>query len=139
MTTNEFDARPMPRDGDDPLAALVRAHAPAALADDGFTDRTMRAIARADPTPARPARASPIAIARALAHERRRYEAQARLWRWAMAGVAVGGVLLAVAVLLSPADVTMSVDLPSLPQWAPLWTLLSIGALWIAWREFRTA
>ena len=29
----------------DPLAALLRAHAPQPLPDDGFVDRTMRAVA----------------------------------------------------------------------------------------------
>ena len=125
----------------DPLAALLRAHAPQPLPDDGFVDRTMRAVAQADPTPARAARPAPLAVARALALEQRRFAAQARLWRWAMAGVAVGGLLLAVAVMLSPGGlapaVPSSLSATDVPPWLPLGMLMAVAALWYAWHEFR--
>ena len=71
----------------DPIDTLLRAHAPAALSDDGFVARTMLAVARADATPARAVRPAPLSVARALVLEQRRYATQARLWRWAAAGV----------------------------------------------------
>ena len=128
---------------DDALDALLRASAPRSLPDDGFVARTMAAVdqaAHAMPAQRRAAPAAPLAIARALAAEHRRHEAQARLWRWASAGVVAGFVLLAIAVLLSPDG--DSVSLPPLPdprQWYPLCLVSAIGAIWLAWREFRSA
>jgi hypothetical protein len=126
----------------DPLAALLRAHAPPPLSDDGFVDRTMRAVAQADPTPAHAPRPAPLAVARALALEQRRFAAQARLWRWAMAGVAVGGLLMALAVMLSPGG--LALEIPSsptstdVPPWLPVGMLMAVAALWYAWHEFRS-
>lgn len=123
---------------DEALDDLLRAASPEPLVDDGFVARTMAAVelaARGVPPQRRPTPASPIAIARALAAEQRRHEAQARLWRWAIAGVIAGFVLLVVAVLLSPAGATISVPPPL--QWFRLFTLLAVGATWFAWRELR--
>lgn len=125
---------------DDALDALLRASAPQPLADDGFVARTMTAVdhaARSLPAVRRPTPVAPIAIARALAAERRRHDAQARLWRWAIAGVIAGVLLLAVAVALSPGGVTFEVG--EFPQWYALWPALAAGALWYAWQEFRAA
>lgn len=126
----------------DPIDHLLRAHAPAALPDDGFVARTMRAVARADATPARVPRPAPLAVARALALEQRRYAAQTRLWRSALAGVAVGVVLLLVAMLSAPAGVVIDTALWSastdIPPWAPMWAVMVVGAIWFAWNEFRT-
>jgi hypothetical protein len=123
---------------DDTLDALLRASAPESLADDGFVARAMTAVdqaARSLPAQRRAAPVAPIAIARALAAEQRRHEAQARLWRWAIAGVAAGFVLLVFAVMFSPGSVTLQAPTPS--QWYPLTTLLAIGAVWVAWRALR--
>ena len=123
----------------DALDALLRASAPEPLRDDGFVARTMTAVdqaARALPARRRAAPVAPIAIARALAAENRRHEAQARLWRWAIAGVISGVVLLVAAVVSSPnGDVTIAVPAPQ--QWFPLCALAAIGAIWVAWRELR--
>ena len=124
---------------DDALDALLRLGAPEPLRDDGFIARTMTAVdqaARATGVRRRPAPIAPIAIARALAAEHRRHEAQARLWRWAIAGVVAGFVLLVVAMASSP-DGSVSIAVPTPQQWFPLCTLLAIGAIWVAWREMR--
>jgi hypothetical protein len=124
---------------DDALDDLLRAASPAPLVDDGFVARTMAAVelaARGVPMQSRATPDSPIAIARALAAEQRCHEAQARLWRWAIAGVIAGFVLLVVAVLLSPAGSPISVPPPL--QWFELFTLLAIGATWVAWRELQS-
>jgi hypothetical protein len=123
----------------DTLAGLLRASAPEPLLDDGFVARTMTAVdqaERAAATRRRAAPVAPIAIARALASEHRRHEAQARLWRWAVAGVIAGFVLLVAAVALSPGG-SVSISLPPSQQWYPLCLLLAIGATWMAWRELR--
>ena len=124
---------------DDPLDALLHASAPESLPDGGFVARTMTAVdqaERARATQRRTAPVAPIVIARALAAEHRRHEAQARLWRWAIAGVVAGFMLLAAAVALSPDDgVTMAAPAPQ--QWYPLCLLLAFGAVWYAWRESR--
>jgi len=121
------------------LDALLRAAAPEPLVDDGFVAHTMVAVDQATRSlpVRRPAPVAPVAIARALAAEQRRHAAQARLWRWAIAGVAAGFVLLAFAVVFSPGKVT--IDMPSPLQWFPLTALLAIGAIWVAWRELRRA
>jgi len=124
---------------DDKLEHLLRASAPAPLLDDGFVARTMTALDQATQAmavPPRPAPVAPIAIARALAAEHRRHEAQARLWRWAVAGVVAGFVLLVAAVALSP-DGSVTIAAPPPQQWYPLCLLLAVGAVWYAWRESR--
>jgi hypothetical protein len=125
---------------DDSLDALLRAGTPRALPDDGFVARTMTAVdraTRARPVSRRPAPVAPIAIARALAAEQRRHEAQARLWRWAIAGLATGVVLLVAAVFLSPDDgLALATAAPR--QWAPLCLMAAAGAIWVAWRELRS-
>ena len=123
----------------DPLDALLQASAPEPLPDDGFMARTMTAVdqaERARSTQRRTTRVAPIVIARALAAEHRRHEAQARLWRWALAGVVAGFVLLVAAVALSP-DGSMTIAAPPPQQWYPLCLLLAFGAVWYAWRESR--
>ena len=124
---------------DDPLDALLLANAPEPLPDGGFVGRTMTAVDQAERARATQRRTTPVApivIARALAAEHRRHEAQARLWRWAIAGVVAGFVLLVAAVALSPDDgVTMAAPAPQ--QWYPLCLLLAFGAVWYAWRESR--
>ena len=124
---------------DDALDGLLRASAPEPLLDDGFVARTMTAVdqaARALPAQRRAAPVAPIVVARALAAEHRRHEAQARLWRWAIAGVIAGFVLLVVAVALSP-DGSVVVAAPAPQQWYPLCLLAAVGAVWVAWRELR--
>lgn len=124
---------------DDKLERLLRAGAPEPLLDDGFVARTMTALdqaARAMAVPPRPAPVAPIAIARALAAEHRRHEAQARLWRWAVAGVLAGFVLLVAAVALSPGG-SATLAGPAPQQWSPLCLLLAAAAVWYAWRESR--
>ena len=126
---------------DDALDALLRISAPAPLRDDGFVARTMTAVdqaARALAVQRRPTPVAPIAIARALAAERQRHDAQARLWRWAFAGVFAGFVLLVAAVVISP-EGSVWLLAPAPQQWFPLCTLTAIGALWVAWRELRKA
>ena len=125
---------------DDALDGLLHVNAPAPLADDGFVARTMAAVdhaARGVPVPRRATPVAPIAIARALVAEQRRHAAQARLWRWAIAGMIAGSLLMIVAVLLSPADGTIAVPPPT--QWYPLSLLLAVGAIWVAWRELRSS
>ena len=125
---------------DDALDALLRAGTPQPLPDDGFVARTMTAVdqaARALPAQRRATPVAPIAVARALAAEHRRHEAQARLWRWAVAGVVAGFVLLVAAVVLSP-DGAVTVAAPAPQQWYPLCVLLAVGAIWVAWRELRS-
>ena len=124
----------------DALDDLLRAATPEPLADNGFVARTMIEVdraARSLPAVRRPAPVAPIAIARALVAERRRHDAQARLWRWAIAGVVAGVLLMVAAVAASPGGATF--DIAELPNWYPLWTLLTAGALWYAWQEFRAA
>jgi hypothetical protein len=124
---------------DDALDGLLRASAPEPLLEDGFVARTMTAVdqaARALPAQRRAAPAAPIAIARALAAEHRRHEAQARLWRWAAAGVVAGFVLLVAAVAMSP-DGNVTIAAPAPLQWTPLCALAAIGSIWVAWRELR--
>ena len=124
---------------DDALDGLLRAEAPGPLVDDGFVARTMAAVdhtARGVPVQRRATPVAPIAIARALAAEQRRHAAQARLWRWATAGVVAGLLLMIVAVLLSPADGSIAVPPPR--QWVALAGMMAIGALWVAWRELRS-
>ena len=123
---------------DDALDALLRASAPEPLLDHGFVARTMAAVdqaARQLPAPRRAAPVAPAAIARALVAENRRHAAQARLWRWAMAGVVVGFFLMLVAVGVSPEGVAIQIPSPS--QWAPLALLMMVGALGVAWRSLR--
>ena len=120
------------------LDALLRASAPPPLADDGFVARTTAAVERAArslPARRRPAPVAPLVIARALAAERRRHDAQARLWRWAIAGVIAGVLLLVAAVAAAPGGVTLTDE--DLSHWYLLWTALAAGALWYAWQEFR--
>ncbi|MFL6697448.1 MAG: hypothetical protein ACJ8GJ_09800 [Vitreoscilla sp.] len=124
---------------DDALDGLLRAGAPEPLLDDGFVARTMTAVdqaTRALPVPRRAAPVAPIAIARALAAVHRRHEAQARLRRWAVAGVMAGFVLLVVAVALSP-EGSVTIAAPTPEQWTPLCLLAAIGAVWAAWHELR--
>ena len=125
---------------DDALDGLLRASAPEPLLDDGFVARTMTAVdqaAHALPAQRRAAPVPPIAIARALAAENLRHEAQARLWRWAVAGVIAGFVLLVAAVALSP-NGSVTIAAPAPQQWYPLCALLAVGAIWVAWRELRS-
>jgi hypothetical protein len=129
------------RPDDDALDGLLRRSAPDPLPDGGFSARTMAAVeraARAQPVQRRPAPPAPLAIARALAAEQRRHDAQARLWHWAITGLAAGALLMVVAVLLSP-DGDAAITLPTPGQWFPLSVLLSVGAVWIAVREWRAA
>ena len=124
---------------DDALDALLRLGAPEPLPDDGFVARAMTAVdqaARATAVRRRPTPITPIAIARALAAEHRRHEAQARLWRWAIAGVIAGFMLLVAVMAVSP-DGSVTIAVPAPQQWFPLCTLLAVGAIWVAWRELR--
>ena len=123
---------------DDALDALLHGVAPEPLADDGFVARTMAAVdiaTRSMPAPRRATPIAPIAIARALIVERRRYEAQARLRRWVIMGVVAGFVLFAVAVLLAPDGTTIAP--PSSTDWLVLSVLAAVGTLWASWRELR--
>ena len=118
----------------------MRASAPRAPADDGFVARTTAVVERAArslPARRRPAPVAPLVIARALAAEQRRHDAQARLWRWAIAGVLAGMLLLVAAVAAAPGGVTLTSD--DVSNWYLLWTTLAAGALWYAWQEFRAA
>jgi hypothetical protein len=124
---------------DDALDGLLRANAPEPLIDDGFVARTMAAVdhaSRGVQLQRRATPVAPIAVARALVAEQRRHADQARLWRWAIAGVVAGFLLMVVAVLLSPTDGTIAVPQPQ--QWFPLSLLLAVGAVWVAWRELRS-
>ena len=119
-----------PHPDDDPTARLLRAHTPPPVADDGFTERTMRAIP--DVPTAR------IDAARALVLEQRRYARQARLWRWAMAGIGFGTALAIAAIASSPGGLALEAPLSSTaPDWLPLSALLVAGSFWYAWSEFR--
>ena len=131
MNSSELD--------DDALESLLRADAPEPLSDAGFVARTMATVdqaARGMAVQRRPTPVAPLAIARALAAEHRYHAAQGRMWRWAIAGVIAGLLLLIVAVLLSPTDGTIGV--PPLKQWYPLCLMTAVGALWVAWREMRS-
>jgi hypothetical protein len=126
---------------DDAFDDLLRGSAPGPLPDLGFSARTMAAVERAtrtQPVPRRATPLAPLAIARALAVEQRRHDAQARLWRWATAGVVAGYLLLVVAVWLSP-EGSVSVSLPTPHEVLPLGVLLAAGAIWVAVRELRSA
>jgi len=112
--------------GDAAFDAALRAAAPAPLTDDGFTERTLRAIE---------AEARRLAIARALACEERHHAARRRLWHWTEAGAAVGLALLAAAVVLSPGDAASASS--SMPLWAWWSGTLTIAAAWFAWHESR--
>ena len=125
---------------DDALDGLLRAEAPGPLVDDGFVARTMAAVdhaAHGVPVQRRATPVAPIAVARALVAEQRRHAAQARMWRWAIAGVIAGFLLMIAAVLLSPTDGTIAVPPPK--QWYPLSLLLAVGAICVAWRELRSS
>ena len=125
---------------DDALDDLLHGSAPEPLLDDGFVVRTMTAVdqaAHALPVQRRTTPVAPIVIARALAAEHRHHEAQARLWRWAVAGVIAGFVLLVAAVALSPTG-SVTIAAPAPQQWYPLCVLLAVGAIWVAWRELRS-
>jgi len=119
---------------------LLRRTAPAPLPDAGFSARTMAAVERAARVrpPRRATPLAPLAIARALADEQRRHDAQARRWRWATAGVVAGYLLMVVTVWLSPQG-SLSLSLPPPGETFPLGALLAAGALWIAVRELRSA
>jgi hypothetical protein len=126
---------------DHALDDLLRASAPRPLPDDGFATRTMAAVdhaARGLPARRRATPVAPLAIARALAAENARHAAQARLWRWAFAGVIAGFLLLFAAMALSPAMPDgFILAPPPAPQWGTLCVLMSIGAIWLAIRELR--
>ena len=115
---------------DDSIDRLLRAHAPPAVADDGFTTRTLQAIPNIP--------SARLDAARALVLEQRRYARQARLRRWATAGVAAG-TLLAVAVVASTPGGLAPTPGPSPvpPDWLPLAALMVAGAFWYAWSELR--
>jgi hypothetical protein len=120
---------------------LLRRSAPGPLADRGFTARTMAAVeraARAQPVRRRAPPPSPLAIARALAMEQGRHDAQARLWRWATAGVVAGYLLMMLAIWLSPQG-SVAISIPTPGESAPLALLLMAGAIWVAVREWRAA
>ena len=126
---------------DDALDALLRLGAPEPLPDDGFVARTMAAVeraARAQPVQRRATPPAPLAIARALAAEQQRHDAQARLWRWATLGVVAGYLLMLLAVWLSPRD-EGSLVLPTTSEIFPLGVLLAVGSIWIAVRQLRSA
>jgi hypothetical protein len=129
------------RHTDDALDDLLRGSAPEPLRDDGFAARTMAAVDRAArdlPARRRASPVAPVAIARALAAEHARHAAQARLWRWAFAGVVAGFLLLLLAMALSPAAPgSFTLSPPPAPQWGILCLLMSIGAIWVAIRELR--
>ena len=123
---------------DDELEALLRAGAPEPVRDDGFVARTMAAVDQAAhrlPAVRRASPVAPLAIARALVAEKRRHAEQARMWRWALAGVVVGFFLMIGVVAVSPGRVSLQIPPPS--QWTPLALLMIVGALTVAWREWR--
>ena len=117
------------------LDAWLRACAPEALPDDGFTERTLQAVRRA----AVPQRS--LTPAQALALEFRRHAAQARLWRWSLAGIGSGAAALLLAVLVSPSDAPLAMERAissaQFQQWALLWVVAFAGALWLVVRELR--
>lgn len=124
---------------DDALDELLRGAADEPPADDGFVERTLAAIELAERGVVTPqhARADPLNhIARALTAQQRTYRAQARLWRWAFAGLIVGSALLTLAVLLSPAGTNVSIATPL--QCFQLFAMLAAGSMWFAWRELRS-
>ncbi|HEY9027052.1 MAG TPA: hypothetical protein VIP05_22360 [Burkholderiaceae bacterium] len=126
---------------EDAFDDLLRRSAPEPLRDAGFTARTMAAVeraARARSPQRRPTPPAPLAIARALAAEQQRHDAQARLWRWAIAGIVAGWLLMVLAVLVSP-DGGVAIDLSTPGQLFPLCVTLAAGALWLAVREWRSA
>ena len=126
---------------DDAFDDLLRASTPAPLPDLGFSARTMAAVeraARAQPVRRRATPLAPLAIARALALEQGRHDAQARLWRWATAGVVAGYLLMVLAVWLAP-EGSVSISLPTPAEVFPLCLLAMAGAIWIAVREWRSA
>lgn len=127
------------RPSDESFDAFLRASAPEPLDDDGFVARTMVAVNQANrtlPARRRAAPRSPMAIAQALVAEERRHEAQARLWRWGIAGVAVGYLLMLLAMAVSPSGLSMGVASPS--QWLQLTLTLCAAAFWVAWRALRS-
>jgi hypothetical protein len=122
------------------LESLLRAHAPPEVADDGFTARTLQAVRRATVDAARPPALAP---AEALTLEFRRHAAQARAWRWTIAGVAAGALLMFAMVIASPEGaappfVVAVAEAQSPPPWLPLWALAFLGAVWLAIKEFRS-
>ena len=124
---------------DDALDALLRLAAPGPLADDGFVARAMAAVDEADrtlPARRRAAPRSPASIARALVAEERRHAAQARRWRWGIAGVAVGYVLMLLAMAATPSGLHIGMPAPS--EWLPVSLTMCAGAFWLAWRSLRT-
>ena len=125
---------------EDSFDAFLRATAPEPLDDDGFVARAMAAVTVANrtlPVPRRATPRSPLAIARALVAEEQRHASQARLWRWAIGGVAVGYLLMLVAMALSPAGLSIGVASPS--QWLQLTLTMCAGAFWVAWRTLRSS
>ena len=133
-----------PRLDDDAFDDFLRRSAPAALPDLGFSGRAMAAVeraTRAQPVPRRAAPMAPLAIARALAAEQQRHDAQARLWRWATLGVVAGYLLMLLAVLvawLSPQG-SITVSLPTPVETFPVALLLVAGAIWVSVRSLRSA
>jgi hypothetical protein len=130
-------------DPDVPLDALLRAHAPAALPDDGFTLRTMQAVRRAHAAGTGAARPAMLTPAEALALENRRHAAQARVWRWSMAGIAAGVLVLLVAMLAArdvgaPPLFQAIAALSSPHPLILLAALAFIGALCVAVKELRS-
>ena len=126
---------------DDAFDDLLRRSAPGPLPDAGFSARAMAAVeraARAQPVRRRAAPLAPLAIARALAVEQRRHDAQARLWRWATVGIVAGYLLMVLTIWLSPQD-SISVSIPTPGETFPLSLLLAAGAVWVAVRELRAA
>ena len=125
---------------DDALDELLRASAPEPLVDADFVARTMAAVdraARGAVVQRRATPVAPIAIARALAAEQQRHAAQARLWRWAIAGIVAGFLLMIVAVIVSPTDGTNTMPLPL--KCFTVFGLMAAGALWAAWQELRSS
>ena len=126
---------------DDAFDDFLRASAPGPLPDLGFSARTMAAVeraARAQPVRRRATPLAPLAIARALALEQGRHDAQARLWRWATAGVVAGYLLMVLAVWLAP-EGSVSISLPTPGEVLPVFLLAAAGAIWVAVREWRSA
>ena len=126
---------------DDALDDLLRANAPRPLDDDGFVARTMAAVDQASrtlPARRRAAPPSPLAISRALVAEEQRHEAQARRWRWGIAGVAVGYLLMLLTMATSPTGLTLGFASPAPSQWVPLSLTMCAGAFWVAWRALRS-
>ena len=130
-----------PRLDDDAFDDFLRRSAPAALPDLGFSGRAMAAVeraTRAQPVPRRAAPMAPLAIARALAAEQQRHDAQARLWRWATVGVLAGYLLAVLVAWLSPQG-SITVSLPTPVETFPVALLLVAGAIWVSVRSLRSA